>query len=181
MRASDSSRLALEVRTTSGRRTASTVPQLRDGHLEVRQHLEQQALDLDVGLVDLVDEQDRGLLPADRREQRPGQQELLAEDVVVGLGPRHVVALRALDAQELLLVVPLVERPGLVEAFVALQPDEVRAGGPADRLGELGLAHPGGALDQQRLLEGAGEIGRGRRGRVGEVAHLAQPGAGVVG
>ena len=62
--------------------------ELGDGHLEVAQHLEQQALDLDVGLVDLVDEQHGRLVAPDRAQQRPGEQELLGEDVVVGLAPR---------------------------------------------------------------------------------------------
>ena len=155
--------------------------ELRDRHLEVREHLEQQPLDLDVGLVDLVDEQHRRLLAPDRGQQRPGEQELLGEDVVVGLRPRRVVALRSLDAEQLLLVVPLVERPRLVEALVALQPDQVGAGRPADRLGQLGLADAGRTLDEQRLLERAGEVRRGRGRRVGEVADLAQPGGGVVG
>ena len=65
--------------------------ELGDGHLEVREHLEQQPLDLDVGLVDLVDEQHGRLLAADRGQQRPGEQELLAEDVVVRLGPLAVL------------------------------------------------------------------------------------------
>ena len=103
--------------------------ELGDRDLEVRQHLQQQPLDLDVGLVDLVDQQHGRLLASDRRQQRPGQQELVGEDVVVGLVPRLVAGAR-LDAQQLLLVVPLVERAGLVEPLVALQPDQVGAGRP---------------------------------------------------
>ena len=45
----------------------------------------------------------------DRLEQRAGEQELVGEDVVVDLAPRVAVAV-GLDAQQLLLVVPLVER-----------------------------------------------------------------------
>ena len=87
MTASDSSRVALEVSTTNGPAYGGHRAQLGDGHLEVGEHLEQQALDLDVGLVDLVDEQHRRLLAPDRGQQRPGEQELLGEDVVVGLAP----------------------------------------------------------------------------------------------
>src|SRR3712207_7431271 len=40
-----------------------------------RSHLQQQALDLDVGLVDLVDEEDGRLLLPDRGEQGTGEQD----------------------------------------------------------------------------------------------------------
>ena len=81
-----------------------------------------------------------------------------------------------LDAQQLLLVVPLVERAGLVETLVALQPDQLGARRPRHRLGQLGLADPGRTLDQQRLLQRTGEVRRRRGGRVGEVARRLQPG-----
>jgi hypothetical protein len=57
-----------------------------------------------------------------------------------------------------------------VDALVALQPDEPRAGGRGQRLGHLGLADAGLALDQQRLAELAGQEDRGGQGAVGEVA-----------
>ena len=79
--------MALEVSTTNGRRTAATVPSSGMVTWKSREHLQQQALDLDVGLVDLVDQQHRRLLAPDRGQQRPGEQELLGEDVVVGLAP----------------------------------------------------------------------------------------------
>ena len=86
-----------------------------------------------------------------------------------------------LDAQQLLLVVPLVERARLVEPLVALQPDQLGAGRPRHRLGQLGLADAGRALDQQRLLQRSGEVRRGGGRRVGEVAGGVQPGGGVGG
>ena len=146
---------------------------LGDGDLEVAEHLEQQPLDLDVGLVDLVDEQHRRLLAPDGGQQRAGEQELVGEDVVVGLLP-GLVAGGGLDAEELFLVVPLIKRAGLVETLVALQADQVGAARAGDRLGQLGLADPGRALDQQRLLQRAGEVGRRRGGRVGEVGGLVE-------
>ena len=76
----------------------------------------------------------------------------------------HVLpsAALGLDAQELLLVVPLVERLGLVEALVALQADQAGAGHLGHRLGQLGLAGAGRALDQDRLAA-AGRRGTRRR------------------
>ena len=89
-------------------------------------------------------------------------------------GPRLVLAPGG-DPQQLLGVVPLVERPGLVDALVALQPDHARAGGRGDGLGQLGLADSGGALDEQRLAQPVGQVDRGRdRGR-GQVPDAGQP------
>ena len=148
--------------------------ELGDRDLEVRQQLEQHRLELLVGLVDLVDQQHDRLLGGDRRQQRPREQELLAEDVVLDRLPAGAVGL-GLDAQQLLAVVPLVQRLGLVEALVALQPHELAAEVRGERLGELGLADAGGPLDEHRLAELGREVGdqRGRLAR--QVADLAQP------
>ena len=79
-----------------------------------------------------------------------------------------------LDAQQLLLVVPLVERLGLVEALVALQADEAGAGHLGDGLGELGLAGAGRALDEDRLAQPVGEEHDAGDALVGEVVDLLQ-------
>jgi hypothetical protein len=55
---------------------------LRDRDLEVGEHLEQERLELLVGAVDLVDQQhDR--LALDRLEQRPADQELRPEELLL--------------------------------------------------------------------------------------------------
>src|SRR3954469_9501086 len=137
--------------------------ELGDRDLEVAQQLEQHRLELLVGLVDLVDEQDDGLLGRDRAHQRALEQELLAEDVVLHLLPARALGL-GLDAQELLAVVPLVQRLGLVEPLVALQAREPAAEVRRQRAGELGLAHAGRTLDEDRLAElGGQERDQGRR------------------
>ena len=138
--------------------------ELGDRDLEVRQDLQQHRLELLVGLVDLVDQQHDRLLGGDRGQQRAGEHELLAEDVVLDLLPAGVGGL-GLDPQQLLAVVPLVQRLGLVEALVALQADQLAAGRARDRLRQLGLADARGALDQHRLAETAGEEGH-ERGRL---------------
>ena len=61
--------------------------------------------------------------------------------------------LRALDGEELALVVPLVERGVLVQALVALQADQLGAAHRGQRLGDLGLADAGLAFEQQRAPE----------------------------
>src|SRR3954447_2857729 len=149
------------------------------GHrdLVVGQHLEQQRLGLHLDAVDLVDQQHNRVVAADRLEKRPGQQELLTEDVFFDVEPLGALALDdalSLDAQQLLLVVPLVERLGLVEALVALQSNEAGARHLGDRLGELRLAGAGGTFDEHRLLQPVGEVHDAGDAFVGEVVDLAQ-------
>ncbi len=153
--------------------------ELGDRDLEVRQQLEQHRLELLVGLVDLVDQEHDRLVGRDRGQQRAGEQELLAEDVVLDGVPAGAVGL-GLDPQQLLAVVPLVQRLGLVEALVALQAHERAAEVAAQRLGELGLADAGRALDEHGLAEPGGEVAH-QRGRVaGQVAGGPQAGGDVV-
>ena len=85
-----------------------------------------------------------------------------------------LAVLAGLDAQQLLAVVPLVERLGLVEPLVALQADEPGAGELGHRLGQLRLARPGRPLDQHRLGQPVGQVDDAADGLVGQVAHLGQ-------
>jgi hypothetical protein len=147
--------------------------QLGDRDLEVGQDLEQHRLELLVGLVDLVDQQDDRLLRGDRVEQRPGEQEVLAEDVLLHVLPAGVARL-GLDAQQLLAVVPLVQRLGLVEALVALEPDQLAFSCTRESLCQLCLADARRSLDQNRLAQLAGEERDERCRLVREVADFAQ-------
>src|SRR4051794_3234164 len=115
-------------------------PELGNRDLEVRQEFEEHGLELLVGLVDLVDEQHHRVGGGDGGHERAGEEELLAEDVVLHGLPARLAGL-GLDAQQLLAVVPLVQRLGLVQALVALQADQRAAEVAAERLGQLGLAH----------------------------------------
>ena len=72
-------------------------------------------------------------------------------------------------------MVPLVERAGLVDALVALQPHQFRAGGLCDGAGQLGLADAGGTFHQQRLAQPVGEENRGGGCGVGQIAGLGEP------
>ena len=183
MSASVSSRELFEVRTTIGCVRLSITAQLGDRDLEVGEDLEQHRLELLVGLVDLVDQEHDRLGVRDRAQERAGEDEVLGEDL--GLDARRTPrgrcrpvlgrALR-LDVEELLAVVPLVKRLGLVEALVALEADQLAAGRARDRLRELGLADPRRALDEDRLSELLGEVGDERRGLVREVADRLQGG-----
>src|SRR5437879_8717684 len=74
-----------------------------------------------------------------------------------------------LDVQELLLIVPLVERRRGIQPLVALEPDEVRPEHPRHDLRDLGLADARGPLDQERLPEAHREVHRRRDRRVRHV------------
>ena len=62
-------------------------------------------------------------------------------------------AFASLDGKELALIIPLVERGVLIEAFVALQADQLRAVHRGQRLADLGLADAGFPFKQQGTLE----------------------------
>ena len=144
MSASVSSRELFEVSSTTGMRARLDPPELGDRDLEVAQQLEQHRLELLVGLVDLVDQQHDRLGRGDRLQQRAREQELLAEDVVLDGLPAGALGL-GLDPQQLLAVVPLVQRLGLVEALVALQAHELAAAGSsASALASSVLPTPAG-------------------------------------
>jgi hypothetical protein len=147
--------------------------QFRNGHLVVGQDLQQERLGLDLDTVDLVDQQDDRLVGPDRLEQRTGEEELLREDVIVDGRPRIGVAV-GLDAQQLFLVVPLVERLGLVEPLVALQADQPTIGHLGDRLGELRLASARRPFDEHRLAEPVGEEGNAGDPLVGQIVDVTQ-------
>jgi hypothetical protein len=147
--------------------------ELGDRDLEVAEDLEEHRLELLVGLVDLVDQQHDRVRRRDRRHERPLEQELLTEDVVLHVLPAGALGL-GLDAQQLLAVVPLVQRLGLVEALVALQAHERALERARQRLGQLGLADTGRSLDEHGLAELGREERDERDGRAREVADGAE-------
>ena len=88
---------------------------LRHADREVGEHLEQEGLELVVGAVDLVDQQQGAVPEAQRLQQRAGEQEALV--VQLGLVVAGALA-RRLDGaqvQQLTGVVPGVQRLGAVE------------------------------------------------------------------
>src|SRR5215813_13206122 len=150
--------------------------ELRNADLEVGQELEQEGLEFLVGAVDLVDQQHRRLVAADRGEERALEQIALREDVLLDRVGVLADSLARLDGEQLALVIPLVEGGVLVEALVALQADQLGAVHARKRLGDLGLADPGLALEQQRALE---EFHQPQRGGDVAVRHIAGGGEAV--
>ena len=94
----------------------------------------------------------------------------------------HLADLVAQDlgVEELLGVLPLVERLGLVQALVALQADQLAPERGGQHLGELGLADAGGPFHQDRLLELAGEVDDSADRPVGDVVLRREAGDDVV-
>ena len=145
-------------------------PELGDGDLEVREDLQQERLELLVGPVHLVDQQDDLLVGVDGLEQRPPDEELRAEELVLGDGS----LLRRSDVEQLARVVPLVHRVRDVEPLVALEPDQPRGKRCSERLRSLRLPHSRLPLEQQRLLEREREEERRREPPIRQVVDLAQ-------
>ena len=144
--------------------------ELRHRHLEVGEHFQQERLELLVAAVDLVHQQHRRpALVRDGLEQRPLEEERLAEDLRLRLRRSVAVALLKANVQELARVVPLVERCIGVQTFIALQADQVRREQAGEHLGDFGLPHARVAFDQERLVQLEREMQRGRDGRVGHV------------
>src|SRR5919199_3784317 len=148
---------------------ADRLAELGDRHLEVGEDLEQEGLELVVGAVDLVDEQDDRPVVLERLEQRAPQEEAAGEKPAPVPPPPPRT-----QREELARGVPVVERLVDVDALVALQADEPRAGRRGERLGDLGLPHARLALHEQRLAELGGEEDRGGQRAVGEVALLGE-------
>ena len=153
--------------------------ELGDGDRRLGQQLEQERLELVVGPVHLVDEQHgrAGTRVQQRGEQRPRQQVIAGEQVLV----LDVLTgrLGQPDGQQLTRVVPLVQRLGGGDALVALQPDQRGVDRRGQGLGRLGLAHPGLALEQDRLPHPDGQEQRGAELVAGQVADHLQRGVQV--
>ncbi len=148
--------------------------ELGDRHLEVGEELQQERLELLVGAVHLVDQEDRRRGAPDRLQKRPLQQIFFREDVLLDALRVFAGALARLDGEKLALIVPLVERGVLVEALVALQADQLGLVDLRQRLGDLRLADPRLALDEQRPVQEIHQPQRSRQIAVGDVADLGE-------
>src|SRR5215210_6077810 len=164
-------------------------PDLGYGNLVVGEELEQERLELLVGTVDLVQQQHRRRLGGYGLQNGPLYQEVLGEEhifLLTQLRGGLAQALRRtedlpdllpqdLRVQELLAVLPLVERLGLVEALVPLQADERAVRGPCQRLRQLGLAHARGSLYENRLVQFQGQVDYRRQAPVADVLLFREP------
>ena len=142
--------------------------------LEVGEQLEQERLELFVGLVDLVDQQDHLARRRYRAQERTLEQVLAREQMLGDVFPAQSLMLIGLETQELLLIVPLVERARFVESLVALQTDKFGAEHLGQHLRHFGLARAGRPFDEQRLVEREREKDRGLDALVGDIARAPQ-------
>ena len=151
---------------------AEIVPEFGDRNLEVGQQFEQERLELVVGAVDLVDQQHRRRVAADRGQQRPFQQVFFRKNLILdGIG---ILAAMRLDREQLPLVIPFIERGRLIQPLVALQADQLGRMRCGKGLGDLGFADARFALEQQRAPEQLHQRDRGRKLAVGDIAASRQ-------
>ncbi len=112
----------------------------------------------------------RAGLMRQRAQQRAPDEKRLAEQLIGGPGAIELVAgLEQANFEQLPRVVPFVERVRDVEAFVALQPDELGAQSRRQRLGDLGLADARFAFEKQRPAKLQREVDRHHERAVGDV------------
>ena len=133
----------------------------------VGQQFKQECLEVVVGTVDLVDQEHgrQRARVAQRGEQRPRDQELLAEHVGVFEG--LPTCLGQPNPEELAGVVPLVERLGEIDALVALQPNEGGMQDVSQGFRRLRLADTRLPLDEHGLSQPDGAEQGSNRALVG--------------
>src|SRR6185369_6343265 len=135
--------------------------ELGDGHLKVRQELQQVALELLIRAIDFVDEQNRRPLTClfNRAQQGPFDEKRLGEELVRRDGAIEIARnLNHADFEQLPRVVPLVHSLADVEAFVTLETDErgIERGGK--HLRNFCLADTGFAFEKQRPFQAQRQI-----------------------
>src|SRR5262245_28018242 len=79
-----------------------------------------------------------------------------------------------LRVEKLLGVLPLIERLGFIEPFIALEPNQLHSQGTRQHLTQLGFAYAGRPLDQNRLLQLASEIDHRSNILIANVTLVAQ-------
>src|ERR1022692_1242810 len=146
----------------------------RDAALKIREHLQQECPEFVVCSGHLVDQQHRLIAGPDRRQQRPLQQELRAEQLVDRRVIGDLVLGQRPDLQHLAGVVPFIERLVGVDTFVALEPDQLSVQDRGQHLGDLGLAYSDLALKQDRAMQRQPDEQCSRQPAIGEVSALAQ-------
>ncbi len=137
--------------TTGRRRRAHRLAGLVDEELHPVEFEQQIVGELDVGLVDLVDQQDRAFGGVERLPQ------LAALDVVADVGDARIAELRVAQARHrVIFIEPLLRLGGRFD----VPGEQRRAQRARDLFGEQRLAGARLALDQQRALQNDRRVDR---------------------
>src|SRR5206468_12439440 len=112
--------------------------------------------------------------------QRTLDEKALGEDVLGDRVARRPLSLSQPYLDHLARIVPFIYGGSDVEAFVALQPNERAAETAGEDLCDLGLAHPGLALEKQGPAHLEGEEYRGREAALGDIVSAREQSEGVV-
>jgi len=140
--------------------------QLRNGNLKITEQFQQKGLELRIGLVHFIEQQHNRLRRTDRLQKRTRLDEAVGKESVFlsgdGIdrfgkrcrGADDVVdpILDHLCVEQLLGVFPFIEGFGLVQAFVALETDQLPPQTARHRLGQLRFADARRPFDQNGLL-----------------------------
>lgn len=135
--------------------------QLGNRYLELSEDLEKEGFEFLVRLVHLINEEHGRAGGGEGSQQGAFEEKLPGKDVLGDVLPAEICIAIHLNPQQLLLVVPFVEGPRLVEPLVALQADEIGLEPLGQNLADLGLAGAGRALEKQRFFHSQGKEERG--------------------
>ena len=151
--------------------------ELRDGDLEVGQHLQKKGLEGLVRAVELVDQENRrsGGVGLKGLQERPLHQIAFREQIALERVAVHCSAgLGKPDGHHLPGIVPLVDGRGDIEAFVALQADEAASERSREHFRDLRLADAGFSFEKERASELQREKEHRRERAVGDIAGALQ-------
>jgi hypothetical protein len=134
--------------------------QLGNGDSSLAEKLEQQRLEFVVRAVDLVDQQHGRSRPAVAHTLKDRPVHQIGLGVEVGLGDGFAARLGQPDAQQLALVIPVVQRLGSGQPLIALQSKQRRIQHGGKRFRRSRLADTRFTLEEQRAAERDGQVDR---------------------
>src|SRR5215469_13700758 len=148
---------------------------LRDADLKIRQQFEEKCLESLVGAIDLINQQHRrSLLCENRLEQGALEKELFAKNVLFLLFDGLLCFFLDFYGQQLLLIVPFVNRRAHIQTLVTLQPDKARPQHCGEYLSHLRLAQARVTFNQKRLVELHRQVNGGSQRAVGDISELLE-------
>jgi len=148
-----------------------------DRDLKVREDFQKISLERLIGAVEFVDQEHRRArhIRLQRLQQRPLDQKAVGEDIAGELVAIGIAGgFREPDRDHLRRTVPLIDRGGDVETFIALQPDQLAAKRGRQHFCNFGLADAGLAFEEQRPAHAQRQIRHRRQRALREIAARRQ-------